>query len=823
MTFLEVDMTLWPHQERVFNLIMAGKNVILQSPTGSGKTRAALYPFLTAWDDKSPYFGTLPRKCIYSVPMRVLAKQFHHEYTNILHTYNLRYGLDLKTAIQTGEQSQDKEFATDLIFATIDQTLSSFLISPYSLPKRKANLNAAAVMASYLVFDEFHLYDPESTLPTTLHMLKLLKGVTPFILMTATFSQDMLQGLAKELDAEVVPLTDQERLELQNLESQQKTRRYHALEEPLTAESVLNKHLKHSLVICNVVDRAHSLYDDLCEQAGKDTQVLLLHSRFLPEDRQGIEDTIRQRFSKDDDGSGSLIVVSTQAIEVGLDITCTRLHTELAPANAVIQRAGRCARYPGNEGDVYIYRYSLDAETKEIIDLWDSIMPYSGQKDQITRTFEEFQQRSGEIFKFEDEQGVISAVHGKYDAQIIQGLKSKSYEHLRDIFSVMRGDERVDPKQLIRDGFQQRVTISADPNSLLDSPFDAPAFSLHPSTLQKYAKRWQDRFNASDDDIPWAIKYLAQTPDPDESNRSVYKFEDASQSDPQKTLRGASLIVVHPLLATYSDKLGFIPDRADHPEWQATLPKLEERSEGRRFGYRLETYEAHIQRVYEAAFEYKGMWSEMSHAAQRLERLFGWESGSLRKAAELAVLLHDVGKLSQGWQGWVRDYQHQIGGKYEPADAYAHTELQNDTHREVERAMKRRPWHAVEGAIACLPILEHVLSDHPALLIAVYSAIARHHAPHSYSNEKFRLTSKAQEHIRATLPEGWRKRLPADLSVEGLSKPIGRDWDSQGNNVIQLIDNPNTAELACFLTYLLMVRVLRRADALGTERGTKGI
>jgi hypothetical protein len=34
-------------------------------------------------------------------------------------------------------------------------------------------------------------------LPTTLEMLRMLRGVAPFLLMTATFSREMLHGLAQ--------------------------------------------------------------------------------------------------------------------------------------------------------------------------------------------------------------------------------------------------------------------------------------------------------------------------------------------------------------------------------------------------------------------------------------------------------------------------------------------------------------------------------------------------------------------------------------------------------------------------------------------------
>ncbi len=128
-------------QNHVANLLLVEKrNVILQAPTGSGKTHAAMLPFLNALEHKRDF----PRKCIYSVPMRVLANQFVTIYKEAVK----RAGRDdrIPVNIQTGERPDDPELRSNLIFATIDQTLSSFLISPYSLSRRKANLNAAAVM-----------------------------------------------------------------------------------------------------------------------------------------------------------------------------------------------------------------------------------------------------------------------------------------------------------------------------------------------------------------------------------------------------------------------------------------------------------------------------------------------------------------------------------------------------------------------------------------------------------------------------------------------------------------------------------------------------
>lgn len=799
---MSASKTPYPFQRRVAELLLGGRNVILQAPTGSGKTHAAMLPFLNALE----YRRDFPTKCIYSVPMRVLAKQFVKDYSEIIQRAGRKGKIEV--AIQTGEQAENRDLSADLIFATIDQTLSSFLLNPYSLPLRQANLNAAAVMGSYLVFDEFHLFDPDSTLPTTLHMLQMLRGITPFVLMTATFSRDMLDGLAEVLNAVVVPGTDEEKEQLQRLESQQKTRRYHVADEPLTAQAVLEKHRGRSLVICNTVDRARALYEALQRVKDPDTEVWLLHSRFLRQDRDQIEERLRRYFARGQT-DGNLIVVSTQAIEVGLDITSTALHTELAPANAILQRAGRCARYPGEEGDVYIYPYALAVDTGEQLDLREHPEPYAGKEEKklFEPTLEQFGARSGEVLDFRAEQDIISAVHGPLDAQIIEALRQGAYEHRQRMFAVMRHDNPADPRHLIREIFQQQVTIHPNPDELLVAPFDVPSFGVYPGTLQKYITGWLER--AAELELPWAVKYLCAVPDEEASqaNRSTYKWEEVYTP---KTAWGAPLIVVHPSLATYNPALGFLPDRGGN--WQATLPALEQRSERPLPTYRLETYEDHIRRVYQA---FEELWPELDYAARRLEARYGWPRGSVRRAAELAVLLHDVGKLSVKWQGWVKRYQDAIGMPVAAGQAYAHTEVQNDAHREAERKVGRRPWHAVEGAIATAPILFGAFAEQQSLAKAAFSAIARHHAPKSGDNQPFRLIREALAHIRAALNhvdnvESWTE------SLVGLREEIPSDFGAS-EVIAQPEDND---DLGSFLAYLLIVRALRRADQRGTERGT---
>ena len=802
----------YPHQERVANLMLSGKNIILQAPTGAGKTRAAMMPFLESFHPDSGAGGALPPKCIYSVPMRVLAKQFHHEFDKTVKEYSLKIARDISVAIQTGDEQRDRQFASNLIFATIDQTLSSFLISPYSLSKRQANLNAGAVMSSYLVFDEFHLFDPQSTLPTTLHMLKMLKGITPFLLMTATFSQTMLDELAEELDAVVVGTSPAEREEFATLASQDKELFYHTADDVMSAEFILEKHTGRTLVICNQIARARRMYEQISAGAKPETEVLLLHSHFLPDDRQKIEDRIRDIFGKENrHGNDDCIVISTQAIEVGVDMTSTFLHTELAPANSIVQRAGRCARYQGDEGHVYIYRHVLNTDD-EVIDLIENTLPYSNTGEVISKTWEAFYECDGRQFSYEDEQEALNFAHAEQDARIIRELKEQEVNHRKLIYSTMRGQE--DARNLIRNIIAQPVTVHDNPAEVAKDPFAYPSFSLHPGTLQKHLQQWFDN-PAYQHSHQISMIRLNENEDDAQANIDRYIAEpvlDASQA------WMAPLLIVHPDLATYDSTTGFLPE--SDGQWVAEIDtESDDDDNPRGFSYRLETYEEHIAHVYDA---FERFWTESEWAADKLEKRFEWQPGSIEKAARLAVLLHDVGKLSKKWQKWVHNYQQKLvdadllddSHLSQEGQAYAHTDFsyKDERYRDIQKQSGKRPWHAVEGAYSVWDILLNELQDNEALTRAVYTAIARHHTAQSSEHQSYQLEASAGKHIEATFKN--RLRFPDLDSLYGVDEKV-EPFDSDAHDLII-----NEHEPEQILTYMLLVRALRRADSKGTALGT---
>ncbi|RME79198.1 MAG: CRISPR-associated helicase Cas3', partial [Chloroflexi bacterium] len=739
-------MQLYKYQVQVADKLQSGQSVILQAPTGAGKTLAALWPFLEAWDRGNP--DVFPRKCIYSVPMRVLANQFVQDTTALVRD-KMVLAENPGITIQTGDRPEDPQFEQDLIFATIDQTLSSFLHLPYSLPRKLANLNAGAIVASYLVFDEFHLFDPDSTLPTALEMLRMLRGVAPFILMTATFSNYMLKTLGSWLDAAVIPANEEELKDLLNLPAEKSKRRYfHWLDQPMNAAAILERHQGHhrSLVVCNTVDRAQKIYRELVNHPERgDTEILLLHSRFLPYDRLAKEQRLLSRFGKNADRqSGSVIAVATQVIEVGLDISAEILHTELAPANAVLQRAGRCARYAGETGNVFVYPV-------------ENYLPYAPLKGStarhavIERTREWLANHpESEPVDFLLEQDWINAAHAEFDESLLQALQGGRSVHRKRMEAALAGRSN-EAGELIRKISAVSVTISRRPDRWLSSPFSMPVFSLYPGTLYGAAKRWLEMDIPRPDGGLLLGKLVEDKATVEEEGEAVhYRWEPVTNT---KALAGAPLVVVHPSLASYSTEEGLVLNKGgSYWDEDALLSPRKDRpaSKGRRgwsVHYKAESYRQHIQLVYRA---FNHLWPDLQRAADLLEKRAGWPAGTVRRAAVFAVLFHDVGKLRVDWQEWAAEWQKRINGG--TVDFYAHTDYDREHHQQLERQMKRRPPHAVESAVAVSPLLAAVFGTHRPAIRAVFSAIARHHGAFSSNGTAFQLVEGAVEAVRQTLP-----------------------------------------------------------------------
>ncbi|HLK16660.1 MAG TPA: hypothetical protein VKT78_17775, partial [Fimbriimonadaceae bacterium] len=103
---------------------------------------------------------------------------------------------------------------------------------------------------------------------------------------------------------------------------------------------------RRTLLICNTVDRARKIHAAICEvvKADADQQatpdLVLLHSRYRPPDRAREQERLKATVSPD----AGQIVVATQVVEAGVDLSSAILWTEIAPLPSIVQRLGRLNR-----------------------------------------------------------------------------------------------------------------------------------------------------------------------------------------------------------------------------------------------------------------------------------------------------------------------------------------------------------------------------------------------------------------------------------------------------------------------------------------------
>ena len=817
-------MELFSYQQQVFDALREHKPVILQAPTGGGKTRASLYPFLYACT--RPEVIELPGQCIYSVPMRTLANQFVHEYHSTVQGYRQQYSLQTlqHVSLQTGERPEDPRFESDLLFTTIDQTLSSFLSIPYALSTSLANFNAGAVLGSYLVFDEFHLFpinrDGGGAFATTLHMLQLLRNLTPWTLMTATFSHTFLGGLCKLLSAvEISPATTS----FDDIPSEKGKERYFSVrEEPLCASHVWDdlqeNHRQRVLAICNTVDRAIELATELRRIISPNVRVMLLHSRFFQQDRTNIEKSLVREFGEDKQSRSPepIILVATQVVEVGLNITCEALHTEIAPASSVIQRAGRCARFTGERGQVYIYDVPKNDKGEP------QYAPYKDQQDVCERSWQEFLNGSGHKLDYAGELEIVDAAHHEFDQRLLNAITVQCQEQRNKIKDAWTSCDRNLGPDLIRAIDNVTVILHPDPSQeKLPNPYALQGISIRRSTLMS---KWKllEELGA---DLDWIIAIPHEIPRSDHDLQTMGQQPQISydwkhrlrQGSDSKALVGVDLIVLNPAVARYDAEYGlrFATGDSSLSSPQAVKRKKEPQKHD---AYRYETYEQHIEKMFYV--HRRDFQRQSAYVERRLEQRLNLELDTLDLALRLLFAIHDVGKLDERWQIWAHSWQREVRqlnphAVLPPPDAViAHTDFdrhdpaQHDLQKHVTASVGKRPNHATESVLACLSLIREVAGGSKKLYGAMITAVARHHNALTPGNAGSFMGYGIANSSRAA-ENGLRAALRA-VHLQQLSIANTR-WQFPGESISGALVNPHES-IEATLLYFYLVRLLRRTD-----------
>jgi len=791
---LTANMQPYIYQSKCAKAIQARKNLIISAPTGAGKTWAALLGYLHSLKEGRP----IADRVFYVLPMRTLANNlFDSTVTSCRNVFAVttdveekrRHPDNLAITLQTGEKKGDPFFQGDIIFTTIDQLLSSYLNIPISLPAKLANINAGALIGSLVIFDEVHLLDPRRSLATVMEMATRLRFFTQLVFMTATLSTAGLSELKDDISAETIKVTENELTQMQSHKDKQ--RRYVWVDKPLTAEYVLEKHNGgRSIVICNSVARAQGIYKQIKQLASPTTKLFLLHSRFYKKDRQNIEGQLAEYFGPYAKHENA-ILVTTQVVEVGIDISAEHLHTELCPANSLIQRAGRCARYPvpRNIGTVWVYELEQTEHGKY------RLGPYIEAAKTIEATRQAVSQISGQILGFFAEQRLLDEVHEKEETEIFREIMSQRTQRRKIIDTVINNSDRSRAAELIRSIQSLNVVVTETPENIdmtyLPELLSIPRMTIH--GIKELVER--------SDEQNWAVKIPQVTGENDAIEwKVVKKIEE---------LAGAGwLVALSPNIASYTPEIGLelgVVGSNIALECAEKVPWIV-------YKYDYELFSKHVTNVVNEVRLGK---EKYRMGTKLLAENLDIPNSLIEHLAELCGALHDSGKLLNKWQNAAQRWQQDIYPEHITNFGYpiAHMTYRQENGDRYKQQAKvyERGLHAAGGAFGisqevCFH-LEKYFSEEIKLekaVKAVLTAIMRHHDVKIDKMKQINFIPNAASWLNQALSECMLGVIKVNSLLE--SNQIG-DFDELTDFIIDA-ENDGTY----LLLYWMLVRRLRLAD-----------
>ena len=379
---------------------------LINIPTGLGKTAAVVLAWL--WNRVQRQDSKWPRRLVYCLPMRTLVEQTQTEVQKWLQNLlNKSFEIsiegqlleDLKWVAENspiilmgGEDAGEWDVHPEkpaILIGTQDMLLSRALNRGYGMSRYRWPMHFGLLNNDCLwVMDETQLMgvgvETSAQFDGFRHDVKMQTfGACPTWWMSATLDDARLATVdhpkpvggwptEKLSDAEQSSgrpyelITAQKNLSPAPLALNSTTKGRYAIQ---LAALIKDRHQSGTLtlVVVNRVARAREVFETLT--GGENPlyaleKVALIHSRFRPVDR---ERHTRLLF-----GDGDRIVIATQAVEAGVDVSARLLVTELAPWSSLVQRMGRCNRRADFGGAQVLW---VDIQPKDEKD--DLLLPYS--------------------------------------------------------------------------------------------------------------------------------------------------------------------------------------------------------------------------------------------------------------------------------------------------------------------------------------------------------------------------------------------------------------------------------------------------------------
>jgi CRISPR-associated endonuclease/helicase Cas3 len=391
----------------------------LFAPCGRGKTEAAL---LWAYEICREFNRN---KIIFAMPTQTTSNALLDRFREILDKvgcsgrdlvglYHGKSFIKLKKDLhgereETDELDQDdieeikgEEFKGNIFFkpitvATVDHLILSFV---HGFPQ--ADFACGNLQNAVIIFDEIHYYE-QQTLKHIMDLCLILQKMgIPHLLMSGTLPEFIENHLTKNDPGVTYHLfRDDQGLSFTPFKIE-------SLRTPMIEKGCANNEVLQEIqenysrnlnqfIILNTVRRAQQFYEAITKRIDKNA-VYLIHSQFTYSDRANKENELIEILRKEK--KKPYIVVSTQVIEISLDISCDVMYSELAPIDSLGQRAGRLHRQ-GISWKENNHEYLMKVYPPE------NSLPYS--EDILERTEKNVQD---DIYSYQSLKEICDSVYG---------------------------------------------------------------------------------------------------------------------------------------------------------------------------------------------------------------------------------------------------------------------------------------------------------------------------------------------------------------------------------------------------------------------------
>ena len=344
--FIKPDLHFYNRKHHLYPLSLIDTSdkrahTLVTAPTGAGKTDFLL------------------RRCtgrvFYTLPFQASINAMYDRIKNDLHDTNAQvYLLHAASDIKVRDKGIEERILQRHIGASVK------IMTPHQMASIVFGIKGFESMLLDLegcdvILDEIHTYSSEIQ-AVVLKIIEILKTIHCRIhvgtaTMPSVLYSKVLELLGGQSEVYEVKLS-QDILQTFNRHITHKVTNLESCRDIIETSLGENKKV---LIVCNQVKRAQALFEHIADSY-PDIPRMLIHSRYKREDRIRLEQILKDEFDK---SHQACIVVSTQVVEVSLDISFDVMITECAPIDAMIQRFGRINRRRTEESigtykDIYI-------------------------------------------------------------------------------------------------------------------------------------------------------------------------------------------------------------------------------------------------------------------------------------------------------------------------------------------------------------------------------------------------------------------------------------------------------------------------------------